>query len=277
MRLDEAASLSERTPLSLGTDRNYLLTEQYKDASNLNARIALHARFSTHPLGWHRWVFDQLELPPQARLLEIGGGSGRLWAENADRLPAGWRITLTDLSPGMLAEARANLQTLSRFACEQADAQALPFADARFDAVLANHMLYHIPDKPKAFAEVRRVLKPGGRLYAATNGSGHMRELNELLASVGVQGDSGVSSVTFRLDNGAEQIAPWFDNIVLRRCEDELRVTEAEPLVAYLLSCRIGPQLAGEKLETFVSRIERHIAQRGAFHITKETGLFIAR
>jgi ubiquinone/menaquinone biosynthesis C-methylase UbiE len=268
--------MREETPLSQTIDPHYLLQEQYKDASCLNARIALHARFSTSPLDWHRWVFDQLALPPEARLLEIGGGSGRLWAENAGRLPAGWRITLTDLSPGMLAEARENLRNLPQFAFAPADAQALSFADARFDAVLANHMLYHVPDRPKAFAEARRVLRPGGRFYAATNGRGHMRELAELLAGVGVRGDSGVSSAPFRLDNGAAQIAPWFENIVLRRFEDDLRVTAVEPLVAYVLSSRNGSELTGEKLETFVTRIERHIAQQGAFHITKATGLFIA-
>ena len=51
------------------------LAEQYKDAANLGARIALHARFSTAEVNWYRWVFDYLELPEAARVLELGCGS----------------------------------------------------------------------------------------------------------------------------------------------------------------------------------------------------------
>jgi ubiquinone/menaquinone biosynthesis C-methylase UbiE len=88
---------------------------QYRDASNLNARIALHERFSTNAYGWQRWVFDQLELPPDARVLELGCGTGKLWVENRDRTPEGWDVTLTDASPGMLREARRNLGLDRRF------------------------------------------------------------------------------------------------------------------------------------------------------------------
>ena len=48
-----------------GEDREYLLSHQYRDASNLDARGDLHRRFGTNPRGWHRWVFDHLRLPPQ--------------------------------------------------------------------------------------------------------------------------------------------------------------------------------------------------------------------
>jgi len=49
------------------------------------------------------------------------------------------------------------------------DAQWLPFADASFDCILAMHMLYHVPDRDLAIAEMRRVLRPGGVLLALTN------------------------------------------------------------------------------------------------------------
>ena len=59
-----------------------------------------------NPYGWFRWVFDALvKLPADARLLELGCGHGLLWKENIDRIPAGWHITLSDLSPGMLDAA----------------------------------------------------------------------------------------------------------------------------------------------------------------------------
>ncbi|MDQ6661804.1 MAG: class I SAM-dependent methyltransferase [Chloroflexota bacterium] len=88
------------------TDQNYLLTGQYNNADKLNARISLHQRFSTNPYDWHRWVFDQFQIPPQARILEIGCGPGTLWLKNQDRISKDWNITLSDLSEGMLQEAQ---------------------------------------------------------------------------------------------------------------------------------------------------------------------------
>ena len=88
------------------TERDYLLTEQYRDAAKLRARMGLHERFSVNPYGWHRWVFDQLDLSPRGRVLELGCGPAALWRENGERIPAGWTVVLADLSPGMLREAR---------------------------------------------------------------------------------------------------------------------------------------------------------------------------
>lgn len=145
------------------SNQQYLLDEQYRDASNLNSRITLHERFSTNPYGIFRWIFDHFDLPAGAHILELGCGSGQLWLKNLDRIPSGWSITLSDFSPGMLEEARGNLsQSGHPFAFQVIDAQSIPIEDESFDAVIANHMLYHVPDRAVALAEVRRVLRPGG-------------------------------------------------------------------------------------------------------------------
>src|SRR5262245_12594170 len=143
-------------------DPAYLRSEQYRTAENLQARMQFHARFGARGSDWHAWVFDRLRLPSECRVLEIGCGTGALWQENATRIPEGWEILLSDLSPGMLEQSRLNLRDAARsFWTVAADAQALPCPDAAFDAVLANHMLYHVPDRPQALAEIRRVLRPG--------------------------------------------------------------------------------------------------------------------
>ena len=92
------------------SDRSYLLHTQYKNAANLNARAALHHRFSTNKYGWLRWVFDRIQSPAGGRILEIGCGPAYLWRENLDRLPVDWEITLSDFSPGMLKAAQQNLK-----------------------------------------------------------------------------------------------------------------------------------------------------------------------
>src|SRR3712207_168217 len=182
------------------TDRERL-AEQYRNASNLSARMQLHERFGTNRYNWHRWLFDHFNLSASADILELGCGPGTLWRENLDRIPAGWRIILSDLSDGMLEEARHTLaESAHRFAFEQIDAQALPYPDEHFDAVVANHMLYHVPDRAKALAEIRRVLRPGGRLFAATNGRNHLRELGKLINQF--DPDPPAMIRTFTLEDG---------------------------------------------------------------------------
>jgi len=258
-------------------DQTYL-RKQYQNASNLNDRIQIHVRFSTNRYSWHRWVFDQIEVPEHARVLELGCGPGRLWAENLGHIPSGWEITLTDFSPGMLDEAHRNLAGARPFAFELADAQALPF-DGAFDAVIANHMLYHVPDLPRALAEIRRVLRPSGRFYATTVGDTHLRELHDLAARFdpALVGWGGSLAHGFRLENGAAQLAPFFDYVVLRRYDDALIVTEAEPIVAFVASSDARGLLNGPRRAEFRRFVEQELqAGGGAIHITKDSGIFEA-
>jgi ubiquinone/menaquinone biosynthesis C-methylase UbiE len=93
---------------------------------------------------------------PGPTLLDIGGGTGNY----ARALAAeGWEPVVLDRSPEMLARAAAKgLQTV------EADAERLPFADASFDAAMLVAMLHHVADPPRAVAEARRVVRPGGRV-----------------------------------------------------------------------------------------------------------------
>jgi ubiquinone/menaquinone biosynthesis C-methylase UbiE len=160
------------------------LGKQYKDASNLSARQRIYRFAKVGGEPWPRWVFDRLELPRDARVLELGCGNGFLWKANADRIPAGWKIVLTDASQGMVDEARRALGDVPRrFAFQRVGADSLPFPDAIFDGVIANHMLYHLPDgdRDRAIGEVHRVLCAGGVFHAATNGERHLRQLKDLI------------------------------------------------------------------------------------------------
>jgi ubiquinone/menaquinone biosynthesis C-methylase UbiE len=258
--------------------QHYLLNEQYKDASNLNARIQLHQRFGTSKTDWHRWVFEQFALVAGSRILELGSGPGHLWQKNLDRIPPHCQITLSDFSEGMLQEAKNNLaDSAARFSFQVVDAQSIPHEDASFDVVIADHMLYHVPDRARAFSEIRRVLQPRGRFYAATNGEAHLQEIRELVQRCfPLSGGRKRRESSFSLENGVAQLAPWFSHVEMRRYEDALVVTEVEPLVAFVLSTRAKRVLTEEQVRQLREIMTQELARNGSIAITKATGLFIA-
>jgi ubiquinone/menaquinone biosynthesis C-methylase UbiE len=258
------------------TDQEYLLTDQYKDASNLNARVLVHQHFSTNDYPWQRWVFDHLDLREGSDILDVGCGPGDLWLENGDRLPSGWTIVLSDLSPGMVQKARHQLGSCSGlFRYHVHDAQAIPFPDESFDVVVANHMLYHVPDRDRVLYEIHRVLRPGGRLYAATNGLTHLVELRDMVARFCSDTETPSGTINFGLENGAAQLSRWFAEVTRYRQENSLVVTEAEPLIAYAKSMTCRPTRREEK-EAFARSVREEIAARGALHIQKDSGMFEA-
>lgn len=250
---------------------------QYASDANLNARIALHEKYSVAPEHFHDWLFDQIRLPDTARVLEVGCGSGALWERVRARVPKQWRVTLTDFSFGMADVVREKF-ALPQFAFANCDAQNLSFADASFDAALANHMLYHVPDVSRALQEFRRVLKRGGSLYAATNGAGHLQEIHALVASLKGFADFAPER-GFSLENGATQLRAFFSHVTRFDHPNALRVTHADSLIAYVLSWD-GYGIAPTDhalIQELRRRVQNEIDSRGAFHITKSVGMFIAR
>jgi ubiquinone/menaquinone biosynthesis C-methylase UbiE len=109
-------------------------------------------------------IASRLEVRSGIRVLEIACGTGIVTRRLRERIPADGRLVATDLSPGMLARARANLAANAAIEWKEADAMALPFADASFDAVVCQFGLMFVPDKLGALREARRVLAPGGHL-----------------------------------------------------------------------------------------------------------------
>jgi SAM-dependent methyltransferase len=96
-----------------------------------------------------------------SRLLEIAAGTGVVTRKLASLLPASVSIVATDLNQPML-DLAAEVGTSRAVEWRQADAMKLPFDDATFDIVVCQFGVMFFPDKPKAFSEARRVLKPGG-------------------------------------------------------------------------------------------------------------------
>ncbi len=104
----------------------------------------------------------RLDVKDGARVLEIACGTGIATRHLRGRLPAGARLTATDLNEPMLAHARRKLDGVKGIEWRQADAGVLPFPPASFEAAVCQFGLMFVPDKAAACREVRRVLAPGG-------------------------------------------------------------------------------------------------------------------
>lgn len=90
-------------------DLESILKKQYKDASNIMARINLHKQYSVNKQGWFPWIYEQMQVKPGQKILELGCGAGDLWVENAEKFPEDISITVTDISDGMLRDARREI------------------------------------------------------------------------------------------------------------------------------------------------------------------------
>ncbi len=255
------------------------LKNQYQNASNISARIHLHSLYSQNQQGWFPWIYEQLEVCPGIRILELGCGDGTLWVENLKHLPKEADIILSDISEGMLRDARRAIGAKDgRFSYEVFDCQHIPFADGSFDLVIANHVLFYCEDIRRVCGEVRRVLRPGGRFLCSAYGQEHMKEVSLL-----VQGfdDRIVLSADklydrFGKENGAGILEEYFPVCQWKTYEDQLIVPEPEPLISYVLSCHGNQgQYITERYKEFRSYVKRK-TDRG-FRITKEAGVFLCR
>ena len=252
------------------------MREQYGDPSRLDARAALYERFSEGRESWQEWLFARLALVPGERVLDAGAGSGRLWLECAGRLPEGVHVVLADLSPAMLGEARERLARCAGFGSRlvAARVERLPLAEASFDVAVASHVLYHVADRGAALRELRRVLRPGGRLFVATNESTHLAELRELVERFGIVEArlmAGRDPAFFDLDRAAEEIGALLGTPRVHRRRDALRVTEAGPLVAYVRSL-LPSGLRERELAELAGFVEGEIARAGELPIGVAVG-----
>ena len=253
------------------------LQKQYRDSANFRKRSALVGKFSTNGYPWYRWVYDQLQLSSACVVLELGCGPGSLWKRNLDRIPANGTIVLSDFSAGMLRDSQRYLgANSSRFSFCQLDAAVLPFRASCLDAVVANMMFYHVDNRPAALRDIRRVLKPSGRLYATTTGREYMRDLNAAAARILQVPRYSASAERFGLENGFEQLRAAFSEVEITRYRNELRVTEVEPLIDYFASMEpfISPQ--PERWTALREYFQNAINENGEIVIPIDVGMLIA-
>lgn len=259
--------------------------ENYRDDAPLAARQSIwaYAEAARSPL-------EHLEGSAVGRVLDVGCGNGLWLKELHSASSASLRtghVTGLDLSMGMLQAAarRVGSQPLV-----QADAARLPIAEATIDTGLAMWMLYHVPELHLAIQELRRVIRPGGRLLAVTVGSQHLAEMRSLMTDalssvIGkVTQDEWSLPFRFTAETAAEELGRSFLDVRTSLVSRALRVPEAEPVLSYLTSLRGFAELAlgGELpwprvLDVARERIDHSISARGHFSSRAETAILVCR
>lgn len=253
------------------------LKNQYQDASNISARINLHSLYSQNKQGWFPWIYEQMNVHPGMRILELGCGDGELWKENVDRIPMDVKITLSDISEGMIRDARRKVgMSDRRFEFRAFDCSQIPYEKETFDLIVANHMLFYCDDIESVCAEVKRTLKSGGHFICGTYGSEHMKEVSRLVRDFDEKIVLAAENLydRFGRENGEDILEPFFQNVQWKQYEDSLVVTEPEPLISYVLSCHGNQgQYLPDRYREFRNYVKKK-TEKG-FYITKDAGIFI--
>ncbi|HEX6636915.1 MAG TPA: methyltransferase domain-containing protein, partial [Steroidobacteraceae bacterium] len=166
-----------------GLDRRAVARAFDRASAGYDASAALQERVRNELLG----RLDELRIQPDA-VLDLGAGTGHASRALKQRFPRATTVAL-DIAPGMLERARAQSRWLRRFERVRADAYALPFRDQSFGLVFSSLMLQWCDDLDAVFAEISRVLAPGGLLLFSTFGPGTLTELREAWAASDARSD----------------------------------------------------------------------------------------
>jgi ubiquinone/menaquinone biosynthesis C-methylase UbiE/predicted acetyltransferase len=255
-----------------GINNRTTVEKQYRTADKLNTRISIHSKYSTNKQGFGNWITSHYEIRDGMSVLELGCGTGDMWAGKEEIIRRCSRFVLSDFSEGMLDKAKETLDGYDGIEYRTIDIQEIPFADHTFDVVIANMMLYHVPDLQKGLREVGRVLKEDGTFYCATYGEhGMMEYIYSLFAEYQVQ--SHVNH-NFTLQNGEAKLRPIFSEIRKLLYEDSLEVTHVEDMVDYIFSLTGMTDLQMLSRDKVRTVLEKNM-QDGVLHVPKEYGMFI--
>jgi SAM-dependent methyltransferase len=206
------------------------------DAESVRAQYATEDKLETRRTVWHPTADgrDPVEVAAAvirasgpSRVLEVGCGTGA-FAERLTGELSHAEVVATDQSPRF-----AQLTAARGVDARVADVQDLPFEDASFDVVAALWMLYHVPDLDRGLAEVRRVLRPGGRFVAVTNGNEHTADLRREAG--------GEPLVTqFSSENGEEALRRHFCEVHREDLATRAIFPDHAAAVAYLATLQDG-------------------------------------
>lgn len=258
----------------------------YQSDEALRIRTDTYARYAVPQISFPEWALGCVRAwRGDESILDVGCGPGRWYEAVQEHLPESTYLGL-DLFPAMLREHPAPQRVTV------ADAEKLPFPEQSFDVVMANHMLFHVPNVELSLREFRRVLKPDGFVMATTNSIHTMPELQALLRrAVTLLVPPGVSHVhppaqhadRFTLESGTRLMARHFYAVVRYDLPRILVFPTVDPVLAYLESTRpvreseLPRGVAWEDVMTVVrEQVNRLIEHFGELVVNVLSGVLVA-
>jgi SAM-dependent methyltransferase len=226
-----------------------VVRREYADEAGLAARTSIWSRRSGPRA--QDVAFEAVVAGAPRRVLEVGCGRGEL----AERLlQAGLEVVACDQSERMVELTRAR-----GVDARVAEVQDLPFPDGTFDVAVANFMLYHVPDVDRALAELRRVLRGGGRLVAATNGVDQLKELWELVGR-----DVSDRRRLFMRETGADFLGRHFSDVQMIDLPATVELSAED--MRYYVAHSVAHKHAVDRIPDF----------EGTRTVTASTAVFVA-
>lgn len=268
------------------SNQSDVVRRYYETDENLRIRQETHDKYTVPKVDFAKWTLECIDWKGDEIVLDIGSGFGMYYQRLMAIAPM-VNYYAVDLSFKMLKAHIAGEENVAL-----GDAQKLPFADNSFDVVMANHMLYHLPDIDAALTEIRRVLKPEGKLLAATNSIHTMPELQVLMRrAIVLLTRYGATQVRppampsdqFALENGTRMLARHFYAVVRHDIPSQLVFSEIDPAMRYLESMR---ELREDSLPEDVAwddvmlimrqQITQLVKHLGKLEINKVSGALVA-
>jgi ubiquinone/menaquinone biosynthesis C-methylase UbiE len=267
------------------TDLAYL-RYQYGTTDKLEARIEAHQRFSERPDDYLDWVLDRLEPHPGDLAVDVGCGKG---SYHPLLIARGVRAILgVDASLAMVAatQGQADQLRLPAVAIE-GNAERLPLPDAAYDLAMANHVLFLVADQRAALRELRRVLKPSGRVVLTTNSEDHCERLEALHRSAAQRlGYRPGQRVTGRFHLGhLRLVRDVFPTAQRHVRADAFLFPSTDAALRYygsgMVDAVLDPPAGGghraRLLALMGDEIDAIIRREGVFRVPKDSGCFVDR
>ncbi len=212
----------------------------YATDHNLRVLEETYAKYCVPRTDFAAWTLETIDWTGDEVVLDIGAGAGNHYSRLIKAQPE-IEYYAVDLSPSLLYKHPCAADRLAF-----GDALELPYADESFDVVMANHVLYHMGDIDTCLAEIKRVLKPDGRILASTDSLHTTPELQVLIRRAMVLLSENGAQVqplslpcqAFALENGTRILARHFYAVVRHDLPRQLVFDAVEPALEYLESMR---------------------------------------
>ncbi|QSB05678.1 class I SAM-dependent methyltransferase [Natronoglycomyces albus] len=266
------------------TSRQILTEEAYNGDALLSTRQRLYEdQYPAHDLPALASDAIKTACAGSARgqtIIDVGCGNGRYVERLRQDFPDATVIG-ADLSPAMVELVPEPSQVV--------DIQSLPFADNSAEALLAMHMLYHVPDIDQAIFELARVCTPEGIVIVSTMSSQDKRELTQLWSTALAlyKGEPlpaapvSQTGVSFLLEDAEAKLARQFDTVHRLDLRSEVPLREAGPILAHMASQRSFTDLDDAQFDAVLDiarmLVMGQIEERGRIVLRTHIGFVIGR